>query len=302
MCPNDSIPSNKKGYMEFDLYRQIIDQVYKYANDIYLFHRGESLMHPDFCEMVKYAKNNGLFTKLHTNTTLLTKEKSIKLLKSELDFLSFSFEGFDKDIYEKIRVGADFEETLSNIMNFLRLKKEYEYNKPYTVLQILDIPGMRSINTADKKKFKKKFASFPLEEIRIIPAHNWAGNINLNNSDIPVSGICTFPWYSLTILYDGTVVPCPQDFLGKLNLGNVKTHSINTIWNNEKMLQLRTKMVEGRYKELTPCNTCDRIFRETIFGSMIPKQNLLPFISENLFGYDLKKLVGKILRACTRKR
>jgi len=296
MCPNNSIEPNKKGFMKLDLYEKIIDEISDYAHDIYLFHRGESLMHPDFFEMVEYAQKKGLMTKLHTNATLLSEEKSYKLLKSELNFLSFSFDGVNKETYEKIRVGADFDETLDNIIRFLQLKKKYAKIKPYTRVQILDIPGVE-LDATEKKKFKERFRSLPLDEIHVIPAHNWAGNIKLNREHMRVSSeICTFPWYSLTVFWDGTVVPCPQDFMGELELGNAKTDCILNVWNSERMLNLRERMVEGKIMDLKPCNNCDRILRDTILDSNIPKQNLVSFISENVLGCRSKKFLEKILR------
>ncbi|TRZ49940.1 MAG: radical SAM protein, partial [Dehalococcoidia bacterium] len=245
------------------------------------------LLHPDIFEMIKYAKQKGLQTKMHTNATLLSEEKSLKLLESGLDFVSFSFDGYNKETYEKIRDNANFEETLSNIIRFLELKKKFEKNKPYTILQFLDIPGVK-IDSEQKEKIRERFHSLPLDEIREIAAHNWGGNVKLTKKSPDFFNRnkgCTFPWYSLTILYDGTVTPCPQDFMGEIELGNVRTESISKIWNGKKMIQLRKKMVTCTYNDLKPCNNCDRIMRETLFGSMIPKQNLLTFIKENTIGY-----------------
>jgi radical SAM protein with 4Fe4S-binding SPASM domain len=277
--------------MKLDLYKRIVDEICDYAHDIYLHHRGEPLLHPDLFEMIKYANQKGLLTKLHTNATLLTEERSLKLLESGLDFVSFSFDGYNKETYEKIRVGANFDETLGNIIRFLQLKKKIGITKPYTILQILDVPGAK-IDTALKMKSRERFHSLPLDEIRVIPAHNWAGSVRLNQKSPDFSQrsrLCTFPWYSLTILCDGTVVPCPQDFMGKIELGNARTDTLRTIWNNEKMIHLRTKMVESKYNDLKPCNSCDRLARKTIFGSMIPKQNFFTFIYENVLGYSRKK-------------
>jgi len=281
--------------MKLDLYKEIVDEIRDCTYDIYLHHRGEPLLHPDLFEMIKYANRKGLRTKLHTNATLLTEERSYKLLESELDFISFSFDGYDKETYEKIRVGANFDETVANIICFLQLKEKFGKTKPYTVLQFLDIPEVK-IDTATKKKFRRRFRSLPLDEIRVIPAHNWAGNVDLNQKTHHLSQLsrsCTFPWYSLTILWDGTVVPCPQDFMGEIELGNARTNNLHTIWNNEKMIHLREKMVEGKYKDLKPCNACDRLMRETVLGSMIPKQNFLTFLYENVLGYRSKKRLAK---------
>jgi len=291
MCANESIEHEKKGFMKLDLYKRIIDEICNYANDIYLHHRGEPLLHPDLFEMIKYAKQKGLLTKLHTNATLLTEERSCELLESGLDFVSFSFDGYDKETYEKVRVAANFDETLGNIVGFLRLKQNFGKSKPRTILQFLDIPGVE-IDNAVKEKFRDRFRSLPLDEIRVIPAHNWAGNIELDQKTPGLSDqsrSCTFPWYSLTIFWDGTVAPCPQDFMGEIELGNTRTNSLREIWNNEKMIDLRQKMVGGKCKDLRPCNTCDRLMRETVFGSMIPKQNFLTFLYENVLGYRSKK-------------
>jgi radical SAM protein with 4Fe4S-binding SPASM domain len=287
MCANDLIKPEKKGYMKLDLFKRIVNEISDYSQDIYLHHRGEPLLHPDIFEMIKYAKQKGLQTKMHTNATLLSEEKSLKLLESGLDFVSFSFDGYNKETYEKIRVNANFEETLSNIIRFLELKKKFEKNKPYTILQFLDIPGVK-IDSEQKETIRERFHSLPLDEIREIAAHNWGGNVKLTKKSPDFFNRnkgCTFPWYSLTILYDGTVTPCPQDFMGEIELGNVRTESISKIWNGKKMIQLRKKMVTCTYNDLKPCNNCDRIMRETLFGSMIPKQNLLTFIKENTIGY-----------------
>lgn len=295
MCPNDSIAPEKKGFMDFHLFIKIIDEISNYTQDIYLHHRGEPLLHPKLFEMIQYAKKNGLKTKMHSNATRLTEEKSIKLLESGLDFVSFSFDGYTKETYEKMRVGANFDLTLSNIVRFLELKKEFGKSKPYTVLQFLDFPDSK-IDIEVKKKLREKFQSLPLDEIREIPAHNWGGNVELRKKNFDPSqtnNICTFPWYSLTILWDGTVTPCPQDFLGEIELGNVNNDSIMAIWNGKEMMDLREKMASGKYKCFGPCSNCDRLQRKTIFGSMIPKQNFLTFISESVSGYDWKKPFAK---------
>ncbi|MHA1543146.1 MAG: radical SAM protein, partial [Candidatus Hodarchaeales archaeon] len=171
LCPNDSIVAEKKGFMDLDLFKRLVDEISNFAQDIYLHHRGEPLLHPDLFEMIKYTKQKGLQTKLHTNATQLNEEKSIKLLESGLDFISFSFDGYTKETYEKMRIGANFEQTLGNILLFLQLKKKFGKKKPYTVIQFLDIPD-QELDIANKKRIRDEFQSLPLDEIREITAHN----------------------------------------------------------------------------------------------------------------------------------
>jgi radical SAM protein with 4Fe4S-binding SPASM domain len=85
-----------------------------------------------------------------------------------------------------------------------------------------------------------------------------------------------FLWYALTILYDGSVLPCPQDFFGELELGDIKKDSIRMIWNSDKLIHLRENMSNREVTKLKSCTDCDRLYRENICG--IPVKNLRALI------------------------
>jgi len=289
MCLNKNLPSNKLGSMEFKLFKKIIDEASGFAHDIYLHHRGESLLHPQIFDMIAYAKQKGLYTRLHTNGTLLNKEKSKLLLDSGLDFLSFSFDGYDKKTYEGIRRGAHFEKTLTNIIEFLKIKQSRKKRLPFTVLTVIDFSSNkeRKLNEKKKGKFLSCFDSLPLDALRIRRPHNWGGELNessVNHRSLLLGFVpCTFLWYALVIFWDGAVVPCPQDFFGKLAIGNIKENSLTQLWNSEKEKFLREKMTRSGYKALSPCNKCDRLWRKNVMG--IPLQETIPFLKDNLLGY-----------------
>ena len=128
-----------KGYMEFSFYKKIIDQIEPFASAITLALGGESMLHPDFFGMIRYAVSRRIKVMLNTNATLLDEEKAHQLLDSELSHVSFAFDGFDKESYEKARVGASFEKTSNYIINFLKLKKKKNKTDPYTVLSALKL-------------------------------------------------------------------------------------------------------------------------------------------------------------------
>ena len=74
MCPQSMEKEFSKGFMDIDFYKRLIDEVKHFAHDINLFHRGESTAHPKLAEMISYAKEAGLNTRLHTNGTLLNSQ------------------------------------------------------------------------------------------------------------------------------------------------------------------------------------------------------------------------------------
>lgn len=124
-CPNDRLAQQGHlGFMDFELFRKLIDESSPWVHDINVHHRGESLLHPRLFEMVEYAGKRGVYTKLHTNATLLDETKAHSIVGTPLDLISFSFDGFDAATYERRRPPARFQTTLENILRFLRLKAE----------------------------------------------------------------------------------------------------------------------------------------------------------------------------------
>ncbi len=277
MCPNKDMNKEAHGYMDFALYKKIIDEAAGFAFEINLAHRGESLLHPQIVEAILYAKSKGLFTRLHTNGSLLTEELGLKILESGLDRLSFSFDGFEKDTYEKIRVGGHFEKTLQNILRFLEIKREKKSKKPNTSIEVINFETNKRLLA--RKEFEAKFKDLPLDSFVFKDLHNWAGETAKEHIS-KHSSTCTFPWNALVIFWDGNVLPCSQDFFGSYILGNVKESSLKDIWNNTRSAQLREKLSKKDIQDLKACRNCDRLHRKKFLG--VPKEFLWKFISKKM--------------------
>ena len=277
MCPNTDLKKKDHGTMDFALYKKIIDEAGDFAFDVNLAHRGESLLYPQIVEAILYAKEKKLFTRLHTNGSLLTEDLSRKIVKSGLDRLSFSFDGFDKETYEKIRRGGDFEKTLQNIIRFLEIKKEEKSKKPDTSIEVINFePGKR---LQIKKEFKEQFKKLPLDSFVLKDVHNWAGETKKAHTSEHYS-TCPFPWNALIIFWDGNVLPCTQDFFGSFILGNVRDYSLKTIWNSDRISHLRKKLVKGDLSELKACSGCDRVWRKSVLG--VPSEFLWKFLTKRM--------------------
>ena len=94
---------------------------------------------------------------------------------------------------------------------------------------------------------------------------------------------CTFPWYSLTIFWNGQAIVCPQDFMGALVMGDANHQSIKEIWNSEKSCEMRCRLVEKNFEDWMPCLTCDKLWRKTFLG--VPTDSLVPFLQDHLLRY-----------------
>ena len=289
MCPISSDKIKKRGFMEMSLFENIIDQVRGVVYDANLHHTGESLLHPELDRMVRLAKGAGIYTRLHTNATLLDEERSQALIKAGLDLISFSFDGYEAKTYESIRRGADFEKTLANIKRFLKIRKIEGSETPYTIFEVINF----SQGTKEQiDAFKKPLLELGLNRFVVKEPHNWSGEYAVEGEESMIGNPdffvpCTFPWYALAIFYDGTVYPCPQDFFGKLKIGDLNSQTIEEVWHGKPLVDLRQRMKAGNYQGLEPCQQCDMIFRETFLG--VPTSNLKTYLSENFVGYGKLK-------------
>ena len=130
MCPYPSMKRGKTS-MGMHLFRRIIDDAPK--NGItHLSLRGysEPLLDDSLFERIRYAKAKGLKVGFTSNGTLLTSHKARRIVESELDWITFSVDGATKEEYEDIRIGANFEEVVSNINGLLRIRQEARATKP----------------------------------------------------------------------------------------------------------------------------------------------------------------------------
>lgn len=286
MCPNKDMPGADKGHMSLDLFKRILDQAAPHVHDIYLHHRGEPLLNPALYDMIRYANAKGVPTRFHSNGCLLDAEKAEKLLDAGPSLVSFSIDGFEKETYEKVRVGGTFEKTLENVFHFLARRRARGLRKPYVVIEKIlfanraETPETRAKIDALTRRFREAGADEVVEKAE----YEWA------EERLPESACagrtmskCTFPWYAMVVLWNGKVTPCPQDFWGKIELGDLTVTPLRAIWNGEPYRALRRAY--GKDIETLPlCRKCDRLKRKTVGG--LPLQYMITFLTDHLVGYN----------------
>lgn len=289
MCPQSNSNSIEQGFMSFSFFKRIINEVKDFVYDINLHHRGESLLHPDLFRMIDYAKRAGLYTRLHTNGTILDDKKARAIIDAELDLLSFSFDGYTAETYERIRQNANFEITFNNILKFLKMKKKLGKTRPYTVFETMELPEAKTNNYVNaRKELKRKLYSTHLNKFVIKSKHNWAGinkpkERNVSIESTRFSG-CAFPWFAMVIFWNGDVSPCPQDFFGSFNMGNLNDSSTISLWNNDSYISLRKTLKSRDISRADLCLECDMLSRNTFLS--IPTQNLKKFYKEIYTGHQ----------------
>jgi radical SAM protein with 4Fe4S-binding SPASM domain len=285
------MPAADKGVMDLDLFERVIDEASAFVNDVNVHHRGEPLINQHLPEMIRYAVDAGLKVRFHTNATLLDKEMSKAIIEARPDWISISLDGFEKEAYEKIRRGAHFETTVSNVLGFLETRGRMQSRKPYITVERIEFADCRF--NADQQQVDRLTSLFKesgLDEVLVKQEFAWATE-SASTCFSPQTGkVCTFPWYAMVICWNGTVTPCPQDYFAGMTLGNVREKSIREIWNDGPYVELRKRMLSD-LQTLPTCSHCDRLARPRVAG--IPLQYAITFLTDHLIGYGWpRKIIG----------
>ncbi|MDN3513524.1 MAG: SPASM domain-containing protein [Candidatus Brocadia sp.] len=253
MCPRTMMITqnnfSNSGIMKFEDFRNIIDQCVVHGlYSIKLNYLGEPLVHPNIVEFVKYAKDKGIADVMfNTNGALLTDKLSSGLLNAGLDKLFLSFDSPYKGQYEKIRIGAQFENVLRNMNNFFRLKME-KYPHVHARVSMVMMSGDPEIRRDFIKLFHDTVDAIGFDEYR-------------DTDDRGVKPVirgfaCAQLYQRMFLRLNGNVSVCCGDTRGEYIVGNWKTESLKDIWHGERYTAIRRAHKNGHYHSIPMCSVC----------------------------------------------
>ncbi len=277
MCPTGRGEQVRtKGFMDFDLFKSIVDEMAPWVQATTLHIWGEPLLHPRLFDMIAYCHRKGLRSEISTNASLLNEERARAILDAGLGAIYLCLDGMRPETYEQIRVNADYERTNGNIRRFIELKQAGGYRDPFVNLQIIEME--KTVGEIDE--FIKEWRLPGVDRINVKPFDSWGGQIeDINKLEagadaLPVKRFaCPNLWYHTHIYWDGSIAKCDRDFNLTHDLGNVRNAdgSVHVLenWNGPKMQQLRRQHVQNDLKNVSPCSTCTEWswWKPTLFRS-----------------------------------
>lgn len=226
--------------MSLELYKKIIR--FPSIREVVFAFWGEPLLYPHIIEAVSYAKELSKKVVLYTNASLLNEEISNMLLKAKTDEIRFSVDGWNKETYEKIRVGLSWDEVFSNIDRFRILKMEGGYQTK-TMARVCITKGNEN-QTNNIRAFWRKM----VDEISLVPEvpvvippksekEKW---VSIGK---PIK--CMRPFQIISVRSNGDVVLCCMDNVGYV-MGNLNESSVLEAYNSTSYNKIRKSLREGR--------------------------------------------------------
>lgn len=246
-CPRHYI-NELNGYIEFNLFKKIINEALSYPDTVLVLHRrGESMLHPEFNKMLELVAGNFKEIQMATNATLLYKDKFESIVNA-LTFLSFSLD--TPSSFNKTRVPAKYTKVETKILNFL------DYNKGRVKTQVSMVKTAQT-SKAECLEFKQIWQE-RVDRVRIYEEHSTDGNFGSLKNPRQKRKSCVMPFYEILVYDSGNVARCNHDWNSdnSATMGDLTKQSIRQIWHGEKYKDLRRQQRELKFED-SVCATCD---------------------------------------------
>ncbi len=258
MCPQQNLKRPRMD-MEGTLYRKVIDEIDRYGIEgLWLYHLGESLLHPEFRENIRHIsskKNLGVIW-MSTNGQYFTEENIRTVLASNIDYINFSAHAVTEKTYRTVTQQGDFNTVQGNLETFYRLKGTEDLpRKPFLHCQMIE-----------QETTKHEVDAFLQRHYRRadIVSINMLEYVNLPNNQFglaqrerkPLTACLRVSRNDCFICSNGDVTLCDAAYNGEIFLGNISKQSLEEIWNGSERKRVRELNRQGRMSEIEFCRSC----------------------------------------------
>ncbi|OUU53291.1 MAG: radical SAM protein [Pelagibacteraceae bacterium TMED65] len=239
----------KRGQMDLNLAKKIIDEVAGKIYSLRLSWIGEPTLHSKLIEIAKYAKGKKIKEiSFLTNGYKLHLEYFKKLVDAGVDLITVSIDGMD-EVYNKIRKPLKFDETLKKLTDIANFKQKNNLEKP-----LIKIQGVWPAVKENPERFYNTFK--PLVDLI---AFNPLIDYLHKDQDIIYEDnfACPQHYQRIVIGSNGMAAMCSSDDFMDIDIGDANKSSIHDIWHGKLFSNVRNKHEQkDGFKEIKPCKNC----------------------------------------------
>lgn len=275
MCPRTNHMTREQGYMSFDVFSRVVDEFVAVnpeaarTRGAFLHHFGESLMHPEVGRFIRYAEENGVRVKLSVNPLAMKDRVIDSLIESPPSYLMIALDGHDDESFERIRGVRNAYDFSVERLNLYLARKVASKVSTFVELGMIDFAensdslhllrdrwtNVEGIDSVTAKRFTAWDGS--VEEINAYSPSPMTNEEASRHFPVPS---CHLPWETVSITWDGSVVPCCYDYDRKMVLGNLTQQTLTEIWNGAPMRALRAEF-RSNAVENPLCRQCPKLYR-----------------------------------------
>ena len=217
--------------MDFGLFTRVIDEIGSKVPALRLSLRGESTVHPQFVECVRYAKQRGIKeVSTLTHGGRLTLDFFAQIQEAGIDWITISVDGVG-ETYERIRKPIKFAEILDKIKAIKKYKDDRGLHRP-----VIKVQGIWPAISDDPRRYYDTFAPH-VDLVAFNPLIDYLGN----DTEIEYLENFTCPqqYQRLVIGADGLVMKCSNDEENREVIGDANRQTVHELWHGEAMQKVR---------------------------------------------------------------
>ena len=259
-----------RGRMTWERYARVVEQSQSLSTYLELGLFGEPTLHPELPRMIRHAVDAGLSVGLVTNGTLLDDDKARRLIDASPSAISFSVDGTNPDEFERLRVGASWDQVAAAIESTARARERSGQKRPLLVARGLAVAPERA---HEAQAQAQRLRDLGVDIVLSTTPHNWSGSLRSPQGTIrtppvpPQTSLCPYPWLMITVDWDGSIGPCCADFHVKNRLGFVDDLHLEAAWGGAEAQALRAahrSRDRERIERETGCAGCSMLSAPTL--------------------------------------
>jgi MoaA/NifB/PqqE/SkfB family radical SAM enzyme len=242
-------------FLPLNAFKQVIDECKgKQIDFVRITADGEPTLHPDFWDMLDYAKQNGVGPiGLTTNGSALNQKNAERLIDSNVFMVDISLDAFSAETFEIVRAGLSYGRTVGNVENLIKLREEKKSPLKIMVSFVKQKENMHEVDS-----FRKHWEG-RVDQVLI---REMISNVGLNNiegsseNEPTERWPCPHWWRRVIINYDGVLKACPIDWQGKLTNAPLDESAVSTQWHDEFYRDYRMQHLNNEHNQDSACNNC----------------------------------------------
>lgn len=263
MCPRRKM-QRAVGFMDFNVFRKIIDECAEQnVLSIKLFLMGEPTLHKEIVSFVRYIMEHPkgpILCGIQTNGVNLEEKIVEDLMNAGLTSISFSFDAITPEHYEKIRLGANYQQVVDTIKKTVEIKKRLNSNINISIAALTMENSVKSM-----QQFQNDWSPI-VNAISFIPVNQHEG-LEIIDSEGELKQAppeykperakpCLDGMSSLVVRWNGDIGFCCGDWDTSLVLGNTADVSLKSVWEGEQLKKIHDDIRNMRYENIPPCVPC----------------------------------------------
>ncbi|MGM4892596.1 radical SAM/SPASM domain-containing protein [Tardiphaga sp. 839_C3_N1_4] len=221
---------------------------------LYPYYLGETLIHPDFIELVDFILEfPNIQLNIVSNGILLDKKISEKLLSRKIKSYHFSLHDCDTALHEGVHPRHAI--SARNVLDFLKMAEPIRTNIWVGVSMVPIQLDERAV-----EEFRE-FWQPVVNAVNIYAYLTPERRISDPAIEEAFSGFflpCSSPWVQPVISVDGTVLPCCWDYEHTMKMGNVFEKPFKEIYEGAPFRELRQASLDKNLDQFPTCASCSK--------------------------------------------